>query len=166
MFLMGCGWKQCSAWSKPFVNNSARGGSSGPYLFQRTAREAMDSLPIRGFGNPVLPVGMICSAFRPSDDATIFPLLIPSNLFAVRSLRQLEEILEAPESCPPNWLRIVGKWPLKWNGLSSSMGFTNIRGMAASTAYEVDGFGGRVFMDDANVPRPALAALPGLLHRG
>ena len=89
------------AWScKPSASSSANTASSGPYLFQRNAREATDTLPIRGRGNPVVPVGMICSAFRPSDDATIFPFLIPSNLFAVVSLRQLAAILTAMDAEP------------------------------------------------------------------
>ena len=53
---------------------------------------ATDSLPLGGYGNPVNPVGLIVSSFRPSDDATIFPFLVPSNYFAVISLRQLSEI--------------------------------------------------------------------------
>ncbi len=32
----------------------------------------------RRLWRPVKPVGLICSMFRPSDDATIFPFLIPS----------------------------------------------------------------------------------------
>ena len=38
-------------------------------------------------------MGLIYSIFRPSDDATIFPFLIPSNYFAVVSLRQAAERL-------------------------------------------------------------------------
>jgi meiotically up-regulated gene 157 (Mug157) protein len=36
-----------------------------------------------GYGNPGRPVGLICSMFHPSDDATVFPYLAPANLFAV-----------------------------------------------------------------------------------
>ena len=45
-----------------------------------------------GYGHPVNPVGLIFSAFRPSDDATTFGFLVPSNMFAIVSLRQLAEI--------------------------------------------------------------------------
>ena len=134
-----------------FREQQRKGGQHGPYSFQRTAREAMDSLPIRGFGNPVLPVGMICSAFRPSDDATIFPFLIPSNLFAVRSLRQLEEILEhlkvAPElAADCRQMAAEVERAVFEHGIYEHPRYGRIY------AYEVDGFGGRVFMDDANVP--------------
>ena len=39
------------------------------------------------------PVGLIASVFRPSDDATTFLFLVPSNFFAVTSLRKAAEIL-------------------------------------------------------------------------
>lgn len=47
-----------------------------------------------GWGNPVKPVGLIASSFRPSDDASTFQFLIPSNFFAVTSLRKAAEILK------------------------------------------------------------------------
>ena len=52
-----------------------------------------DTLLNDGWGAPVNPVGLIVSSFRPSDDATLFGFLVPSNLFAVTSLRQAAEIL-------------------------------------------------------------------------
>lgn len=39
------------------------------------------------------PVGLIVSAFRPSDDATTLQFLVPSNFFAVSSLKKAAEIL-------------------------------------------------------------------------
>ena len=53
------------------------------YTFQRTTAVATDTLADHGLGYPVRPIGLIASAFRPSDDATIFPFLIPSNFMAV-----------------------------------------------------------------------------------
>ena len=64
----------------------------GPYHFQRLTTVPTDTLTCGGYGAPAKPNGMICSMFRPSDDATTFPYLIPSNLFAVVSLHQLKEI--------------------------------------------------------------------------
>ena len=48
-----------------------------------------------GHGSPIKPTGMICSAFRDSDDATVYQFNIPDNLFAVSSLRQLAEMADA-----------------------------------------------------------------------
>ena len=65
----------------------------GPYRFQRVTETATDTVENSGWGHPVNPVGLIVSVFRPSDDATTFPFLVPSNFFAVTSLRKAAEIL-------------------------------------------------------------------------
>ena len=65
----------------------------GPYKFQRKTERALDTLNNNGLGAPVNPVGLIVSAFRPSDDATTLQFLVPSNFFAVSSLKKAAEIL-------------------------------------------------------------------------
>ena len=142
-----------------FREQQRKHGNHGPYLFQRSAREATDTLPIRGLGNPVVPVGMICSAFRPSDDATIFPFLIPSNLFAVVSLRQLAQILTATGT-EPALAAECGELAAQVERAVAAHGIHDHPKYGRIYAYEVDGFGGRVFMDDANVP--SLLSLPYL----
>src|SRR3546814_17432275 len=54
----------------------------GPYKFQRPALQPSDSLMLGGYGRPTKKIGLIHSMFRPSDDACLYPFLIPSNLFA------------------------------------------------------------------------------------
>jgi meiotically up-regulated gene 157 (Mug157) protein len=142
-----------------FREQQRKAGRHVPYFFQRTAREAMDTLPNRGCGNPVAPVGMIGSAFRPSDDATIFPFLVPSNLFAVRSLRQLAEILTALEMAP-ELAAECRQMAAEVEEAVFAYGTHEHPPYGRIYAYEVDGFGGRVFMDDANVP--SLLSLPYL----
>src|SRR5450432_903489 len=71
-----------------------RKDGKGPYHFQRRTETQTDTVAGRGYGNPGKPVGLICSMFRPSDDATVFPYLVPANFFAVVSLRQAEEMAE------------------------------------------------------------------------
>jgi uncharacterized protein len=130
----------------------------GPYHFQRSSPTPTETLGEKGFGNPVKPVGLIASGFRPSDDACIFPFLVPSNLFAVTSLRQLSEMADA----------ILHDSTLAQNAslLADEVEAALRQHAIASTpegtiwAYEVDGFGGSVLMDDANVP--SLLALPYL----
>lgn len=130
----------------------------GPYHFQRTASTPTETLDESGYGNPVNPVGMIASGFRPSDDACIFPFLVPSNLFAVTSLRQLAEMSSA----------ILHDSALAQDAsaLADEVETALRQYATASTpegtiwAYEVDGFGSHVLMDDANVP--SLLALPYL----
>ena len=65
----------------------------GPYTFMRVTDRQLDTVCNAGKGNPVNPVGLIASVFRPSDDATTFLFLVPSNFFAVTSLRKAAEIL-------------------------------------------------------------------------
>ncbi|HEY1021820.1 MAG TPA: glycoside hydrolase family 125 protein, partial [Flavisolibacter sp.] len=79
---------------KTFIEQQ-RKESLGPYRFQRKTSWATDGVPLAGYGYPVKPVGLICSMFRPSDDATIFPFLVPANFFAVVSLRQAAEMVQA-----------------------------------------------------------------------
>jgi meiotically up-regulated gene 157 (Mug157) protein len=129
----------------------------GPYRFQRAALAPTDTL-VNGLGNPAKPIGLIASAFRPSDDACIFPFLIPSNHFAVRSLRQLSSMV----------LAFFGDAAMASdaNALADEVADALTQYATVSTAeglmwaYEIDGFGGRVLMDDANVP--SLLSLPYL----
>ena len=131
----------------------------GSYHFLRRTDSQKDTLAGRGYGNPGKPVGLICSMFRPSDDATTFPFLIPSNYFAVVSLNQLNEIFttvirdnEFANKCKQ--LAIEVENAIKKYAITTHLTF------GPMLAYEVDGFGNQLFMDDANVP--SLVALPYL----
>ncbi len=130
----------------------------GPYHFQRTAASPTETLGEKGFGNPVNPVGLIASGFRPSDDACLFPFLVPSNLFAVTSLRQLAEMA--------NGILHDSALANEANALAGEVETALRRYAVANTpsgtiwAFEVDGFGSQVLMDDANVP--SLLGLPYL----
>jgi len=130
----------------------------GPYHFQRPSTGWTDTLPGAGFGDPVNPVGLIASGFRPSDDSCIFPFLVPSNLFAVTSLRQLAEMAhtivhEEQLAQAAHTLADEVEQALRQYGLASTP-------QGTIWAYEVDGFGSQLLMDDANVP--SLLALPYL----
>ena len=86
-------WKETIALIVKTFKEQQRKTGKGPYSFQRNTAWATDGVPLGGYGYPVKPVGLICSMFRPSDDATIFPYLIPSNFFAVVSLKQAAEMV-------------------------------------------------------------------------
>ena len=134
-----------------------RKDGEGPYRFQRQAANPTDSL-INGIGSPAKPVGMIASCFRPSDDACLFPFLVPANLFAVTSLRQLAELATAvlhDTSLATSATSLAEE-------VASAVRAHGIANTPAGPiwAYEVDGFGSQALMDDANVP--SLLALPYL----
>ena len=130
-----------------------------PYRFQRTTPHATDTRSLQGKGYPVNPVGLICSAFRPSDDATVFSFLVPSNFFAVVSLEQAAEMMDA--------LVNDGETATELRDLADEVR-TALQTYAVVEhekygkiyAFEIDGFGNRLMMDDANVP--SLLALPYL----
>ncbi len=132
----------------------------GPYHFQRKTEFATDGVPMNGYGYPVKPDGLICSMFRPSDDATIYAYLIPSNLFAHTSLQQLNELSKA-----------IGK-PIDTKALMAShsaalqkkLHIVKHPQFGDIYAYEINGYGSYNLMDDANVPSllglPYLGAVP------
>lgn len=136
-----------------------RKNGKGPYKFQRMTDWATDGVPLEGYGYPVNPVGLICSMFRPSDDATIFPFLVPSNFFAVHALRQAAEMVNSIHRLPDlaneceNLANEVHH-ALKQYAVANHPRFGNVY------AYEVNGFGSFNLMDDANVP--SLLAMPYL----
>jgi meiotically up-regulated gene 157 (Mug157) protein len=138
--------------------------NKGPYKFQRLTDWATDGVPLEGYGYPVKPVGLICSIFRPSDDATIFPFLIPSNFFAVVSLRQAAEMVnklyaDALLANECNRLADEVHHALKQYAITSHSGFGSVY------AYEVNGFGSFNLMDDANVPSILSMPYLGLIQK-
>jgi meiotically up-regulated gene 157 (Mug157) protein len=118
-----------------------------------------DTVAGAGYGNPIRPVGLIVSIFRPSDDATTFPFLVPSNHFAVISLRQLAEMLEEVHGRSTFAGQCRALAQEVEDALHEHARVEHpVHGEA--WAYEVDGFGNRHHMDDANVP--SLLSLPYL----
>ena len=136
-----------------------RKDNNGPYTFQRTTAWATDGVPLGGYGYPTKPVGLICSMFRPSDDATICPFLIPSNCFAVVALRQAAEILTKVKN---NTNLAAGCLQLanEVDAAIQKYGIINHPSLGKVYAYEVNGYGSFNLMDDANVP--SLLSLPYL----
>lgn len=136
-----------------------RKNGRGPYHFQRKTEVSTDTAPLSGYGNPIKPVGLICSIFRPSDDATIYPFLVPSNYFAVASLGQLAEMFEqiAHDHTTAAACRALAT---EVNMALQKYAVAHHPVYGKVLAYEVDGYGNQLFMDDANVP--SLLALPYL----
>ena len=72
-----------------FRTEQRKDGNSSPYSFSRTHSVVVGLAPFDGGGAPTKTTGMIHSIFRPSDDGTIFPYLVPSNIFACHQLTLL-----------------------------------------------------------------------------
>ena len=129
----------------------------GPYSFYRECDKATDSNINNGFGAPVRPVGLIFSAFRPSDDATQYGFLVPSNMFAVTSLRQLAEI-ETKVLHHDGFAQECRALADEVETALQKYAVVEHPKYGKIYAYEVDGYGNYTMMDDANVP--SLLALP------
>jgi meiotically up-regulated gene 157 (Mug157) protein len=150
-------WAKGMALAVATLREQQRKDGPGGYHFQRVDPSPTETLMFAGYGAPTRKVGLIHSGFRPSDDACVFPFLIPSNLFAVSALRMLATVLreargdaaaaqdaEALAAEVQQALDAHGKMP---DGKGGEV-----------WAFEVDGYGNAIFMDDANVP--SLSALP------
>ena len=114
------------------------------YIFKRNNGVPHDFLSHNGRGAPTAYTGMIYSAFRPSDDACVYGYLVPSNLFFLNELELLPQALQSSET----------------KDLSSKIrrGIKEFAIIDGRYAYEVDGLGNSLFIDDANIP--SLLSLP------
>ncbi|KAI1912561.1 hypothetical protein LOZ61_003212 [Ophidiomyces ophidiicola] len=128
------------------------------YTFQRTTKIGTETLNLRGIGNPLNnETGLVRSAFRPSDDASILGFLIPANAMMSVELRRTADMLQKAGAKKElvNKLRDVSKrieqgvWE---HGVVKHKTFGDV------FAFEVDGYGSSILMDDANLP--SLLALP------
>ena len=131
----------------------------GPYRFTRNTEKLHDTVSNDGYGHPVNPVGLIASVFRPSDDSCIYLFLIPSNFFAVTSLRKAAEILTAVNDDPALAKRCTDLADEVEAALKKYAVYKHPE-FGKMYAFEVDGFGNYLLMDDANVP--SLLAMPYL----
>ncbi|MGN6819829.1 MAG: glycoside hydrolase family 125 protein [Sphingomonas sp.] len=134
---------------RTFREQQRKDGKS-PYTFQRASRQPTET-QLAGVGLPTRKVGLIHSAFRPSDDACLYPLFVPANLFAVTVLRELAAVVmetrhDAALAREATALATEVERALAAHGTMTLPDGRNV------WAYEVDGFGNAVFMDDANIP--------------
>jgi len=156
------------AWDKAMrlavhtLQTEQRRENTSPYYFLRKGENYTVTASFQGKGRPVKPVGLICSAFRPSDDGTMYPFLIPSNLFAAESLHQLSNIyrLVLKDS---DFADVCSAFSKEVFAAVHQYAVTEHLSYGEIYAYEVDGFGNKVFVDDPNVP--SLISIPYLLDK-
>lgn len=132
-------------------------GKDSPYLFIRENCRASDTLSHEGKGAPVAYTGMTWSGFRSSDDACVYGYLIPSNLFAVTVLRETADLIESiPEYA--SLTRDARSLADEIDVGIRQYGIVDHPKFGKMYAYETDGMGNYVFMDDSNVP--SLISIP------
>ena len=144
-------WEEAMEKILATMREQQRKDGPGRYRFLRVTDRQLDTKCVIGRGNPVKPTGLIASAFRPSDDATTFEFHIPSNFMAVSSLRKAAEILsevngrqDLADECLELALEV--EEALQEHAIVEHPTYGKIY------AYEIDGYGSRFLMDDANVP--------------
>lgn len=123
---------------------------TSPYTFTRLTNRGTETLANDGIGNPVKGgTGLIRSAFRPSDDSTIYQLFIPANMMFSRYLSTSADIMATIDADLAGEMR----------DLSSSLeeaieqyGIITHPTHGKIYAFEIDGYGSNTVMDDANIP--------------
>ncbi|PWY87525.1 hypothetical protein BO70DRAFT_310768 [Aspergillus heteromorphus CBS 117.55] len=145
--------------------NSKQQYVQNQYTFQRQTTLGTETLSLAGIGNPLnRGTGLIRSAFRPSDDATILGFFIPPNAMMSVQLNKTASILRA----------VGGQDDLASNLQSRSdklaqavreHGIVQHPKYGDVYAFEVDGYGSRILMDDANVPSLLSLPLLGFLDK-
>ena len=128
------------------------------YTFQRQTNLGTETLNLKGIGNPLNGgTGLVRSAFRPSDDATIMGFFIPANAQMSVELKRTADMLSKAGERE----ELINKL----NHLSQRIergiwehGVVTHKKYGDVFAFEVDGYGSSIIMDDANLP--SLLALP------
>ena len=113
--------------------------------------EPSDTLGRDGSGTPVGHTGMTWSGFRPSDDACRYGYNIPAQFMAMRALRQIREFCRVwdDEDLAERATKLADE---------IDAGVRQFGIVEDHLAYEVDGLGSVLEMDDANMP--SLLSLP------
>jgi meiotically up-regulated gene 157 (Mug157) protein len=146
-------WRAALELALKTLRTEQRVDGETPYRFNRPHGDPTDHVPNGGRGAATRPNGMVHGAFRPSDDACVLPLNVPVNLALAAALEQVAPVAEA--------LGAAGS-AAEARAIAAEIRAGVARdGVVGETwAYEIDGLGGALRMDDANAP--SLLALPYL----
>src|SRR5699024_541225 len=150
-------WKTVELIIDTFINEQNHEQSD--YFLKRFDCPPQDTLSNNGRGASVGYTGMVWSGFRPSDDACEYGYFILRNFFIVSVLKQLIPLITEgkysflKENCSSLIFDIE-------EGINKYGILTVDETGEKIYAYEVDGLGNQLFMDDANVP--SLLSLPFL----
>jgi len=150
-------WRAALETALRTLRTEQRADGTSPYRFRRPDGDPLDVAPNGGRGAPSRPNGMVHGAFRPSDDRCELPLSVPINLALAAALEAVAPV--AVEAGAPASAADARSLAAEIRAAVDRDGIVEGDG-APRWAYEVDGRGGRVLMDDANAP--SLLSLPYL----
>ncbi|KAF2829233.1 hypothetical protein CC86DRAFT_368285 [Ophiobolus disseminans] len=143
--------------SKGTFNEKTGSYQGNEYIFQRQTSTGTETLGLSGVGNPLNSgTGLVRSAFRPSDDATILGYFIPANAMISVELKRTATLLT--KTSHKTLAKQVQKWGETIEKGVMEHGVVSHKKYGDVFAFEVDGYGSHILMDDANLP--SLLALP------
>lgn len=132
------------------------------YTFKRRTDAGTETLNLAGIGNPLRGgTGLVRSAFRPSDDATILGFFIPANAMIAVELNRMADILKVARKEDLATV-LLDKAESIEQGIWK-YGVVNHKTYGEVFAYEIDGYGSAIIMDDANLPSLLSLPLTGFL---
>lgn len=132
------------------------------YTMKGKTDRATETTSNDGIGNPVIYTGMVRSTFRPSDDATIFQYLIPSNMMFARYLEEAGLIMQRMDTQRSRDLESrMQSMASEIRAGITKYGIVSHPLFGAMFAFEVDGYGSQNTMDDANLPSLLSASMMG-----
>ena len=145
------------------MRTEQRHAERSSYRFWRTEHAyPNDNLADGGRGTPVGAAGMVWVGFRPSDDACTYHYHVPSNMFAAAILSDLAAFARDQfddTSLAGEAVRLGDeiRAGIEGHAVVQHPEFGPVY------AYETDGLGNHLLMDDANVP--SLLSIPYLGYR-
>jgi meiotically up-regulated gene 157 (Mug157) protein len=143
-------WWKAIRLAESTMREQQRKDGNGPYRFE-------GRLANSGWGPPIHPTGMICTAFRASDDPAVYLFNIPDNLFAVTTLGQLAEMSDALKPGDTLGAECRSLAAEVQKGIDD-YGVVNDPKHGKMYAYECDGLGHNLLMEDAGLP--GLVSIP------
>ncbi|KAF2148915.1 glycoside hydrolase family 125 protein [Myriangium duriaei CBS 260.36] len=150
--------------SRPTFDPETGAFDQNEYTFQRRTDTGTETLNLKGNGNPLgADTGLIRSAFRPSDDATILQYLIPANAMISVELRRTSALLSSAGKS-----RLAADLLSRAEAISAGIyahGTVTTQKWGKVFAYETDGYGSHILMDDANLPSLLSLPLLGFVDR-
>ncbi|RGP66672.1 hypothetical protein FLONG3_8758 [Fusarium longipes] len=131
------------------------------YTWLRNADSASETVSNHGHGAPVKGhIGLVRSFFRPSDDSCIYQYFIPANMMFSRYLTSCAKIMRPLDK------ELAKKMEALASGIEYGINEHAIIQhpvYGEMYAYEIDGFGSHVLMDDANLP--SLLSIPHMGYK-
>ncbi len=150
--------------AKPTFDPTSGKFDPNEYRFRRTTNRGTETLSLSGVGNPLgAGTGLIRSAFRPSDDTTILGFFIPANAMMAVELKRTAQILKTLKKDV-----LAEKLQQRAGSMEKGIweyGVVEHKKYGEVFAFEVDGYGSSILMDDANLPSLLSLPLLGFVDR-